>query len=962
MGEVRPLAMPWHPGDHLPPAPALTMQPPATPTTETARVAVLHGLAVLDTPAEERFDAITQTVRQLFGVPIALVSLVDVSRQWFKSRQGLDASETPRDVSFCGHAILGDEVFVVENALADARFRDNPLVTGPPHVVFYAGMPLSTPDGHKVGTLCIIDHVPRTFTASEAGQLRAIARWAERELMVTQERAAVAQGREMQRYLEAVRDHVIDGLITITERGIVEYLNPAASRMFGYSAPEVIGQNVRMLMPEPYHSEHDGYLHRFATTGERRVIGIGRTVVGRRKDGTTFPMELAVSEVPVASGRRYAGITRDISERKATEEQLHQTLSLQRAILDGAAYSIISTDPHGEILTFNPAAERMLGYAADEIVRKTSPAIFHDSEEVAARAAELTAELGRPVAPGFEAFVSKAVLGPPDEREWTYIRKDGSRFRVLLSITTLRNRDGSVLGFLGIGYDLTERESLERAKEEFISTVSHELRTPLTSIVGSLGLVTGGAAGELPPKATTLLDIAHNNAKRLVRLINDMLDLDKVASGRMRFELRSHALAPLLTQAIEANRAYAAPLGVELALDQRVPDVEVSVDADRFQQVLSNLLSNAAKFSPAGSVVSLTARFAAGRLAVAVQDRGRGIPGEYHDRVFQKFWQADSSDTRQKGGTGLGLSITKALVEGMHGNIEFESVPGVGTTFTFRLPATPVARGLMPVVASPALGGRPRVLVCEDDVDVAHLLQMMLEEDGYAVAVAYDAEQAVERLATATYDAVTVDIGLPGGRSGLDLIRDMRANPATTDVPVIVVSANASSGRLALSGGFVIVDWIGKPIDRVRLAAALRRATAEMGGRARVLHVEDDDDLREVVRSLLADIANVTPVATLTEAQAALRRERFDLILLDLGLPDGPGQELLATVNRLVPPPSVLVFAGTDIPVDVEAMVAATLAKATTTNDQLLATIRRLAFTTFGAPGQEPGGTLSTGD
>lgn len=936
------------------------MQPPATPTTETARIAALHSLAVLDTPSEERFDAITKTVRQLFGVPIALVSLVDVNRQWFKSRQGLDAPETPRDVSFCAHAILGDEVFVVENALVDARFHDNPLVTGPPHVVFYAGMPLSTPDGHKVGTLCIIDHVPRTFTAAEAAQLRTIARWAERELAVTQERAAIAQGLEVQRYLEAVRDNVIDGLITISEHGIVEYLNPAASRMFGYRPSEVIGQNVRMLMPEPYHSEHDGYLDRFARTGERRVIGIGRTVVGRRKDGSTFPMELAVSEVPLPSGRRFAGITRDITDRVAAEEQLHETLSLQRAILSGAAYSIISTDPQGGVLTFNPAAERMLGYAADEIVGKTSPAIFHDPDEVVARAAELSAELGRPVAPGFEVFIAKAVLGAPDEREWTYIRKDGSRFRVLLSVTALRNRDGTVMGFLGIGYDLTERLSLERAKEEFISTVSHELRTPLTSIVGSLGLVTGGAAGSLPPKATTLLDIAHSNARRLVRLINDMLDLDKAASGRMRFDLRPHALAPLLAQAIEANRAYATPLRVELVLDEGVPDVQVSVDADRFQQVLSNLLSNAAKFSPPGSVVVLSAQYAAGRVAVAVRDRGTGIPVEHHDRVFQKFWQADSSDTRQKGGTGLGLSITKAMVESMHGAIAFESVPGEGTTFTVTLPATAMRMESSPDAVPAAPDGRPRVLVCEDDVDVARLLEMMLEQDGYAVDLAYDADQAEAQLRTTAYAAVTVDIGLPG-RGGLDLIRDLRADPDTKDVPVIVVSANAESGRLSLGGGFAVVDWIGKPIDRERLAAALRQATTGRGSRTHVLHVEDDDDLREVVRTQLADAAIVTPAATLREAEAALRRERFDLILLDLGLPDGAGQDLLPRLSELDPPPLVLVFSGGEIPAEVEEAVAATLVKTATTPDQLLATIRRLARAASGASAPGPSATHRTG-
>lgn len=938
------------------------MQSPAIPANETARVNALRELGVLDTPAEERFDAITRTVRALFGVPIALVSLVDVNRQWFKSRQGLDVPETPRDVSFCSHAILGDDVLVVENALADARFSDNPLVTGPPHVIFYAGMPLSTPDGHKVGTLCLIDQSPRTFGPEQVAQLRAIARWAERELTVTRELAAVARAREVQRYLEAVRDHVVDGLITITEAGIVESVNPAAIRMFGYSPAEIIGHNVKLLMPEPYHSEHDGYLSRYARTGERRVIGVGRTVLGRRKDGSTFPMELAVSEVPLESGRRFAGITRDISERVAAAAQLNETLLLQRAILDGAAYSIISTEPNGTILTFNRAAERLLGYTAEDVVGKTSPAIFHDVDEVVRRAAELTEELGRPVEPGFDAFIAKALLGPPDEREWTYIRKDGVRVPVQLSVTALSGDDGRVLGFLGIGYDLTERRALERAKQEFISTVSHELRTPLTSIVGSLGLVTGGAAGELPARVRTLLDIAHNNARRLVRLINDMLDLDKAASGRMRFDLRAQPLGPLLSQAIEANRAYAKPLGVDLALEPGVPEVEVSVDADRFIQVLSNLISNAAKFSPAGSTVQVSATFGTGLVAVRVRDHGPGIPAEFRERIFQKFSQADSSDSRQKGGTGLGLSIAKAMIEAMHGSIDFSDAPGGGTTFTMRLPAavSTAMAASADTAAAPPPDGELRILVCEDDADVARLLKLMLQEDGYGVDIAPDADRAWDRLRSRAYDAVTVDIGLPG-RSGTELIRELRAHPATADLPVIVISANVSSGRLALNGGVAVIDWISKPIDRARLATALRRATAAAGGRVRVLHVEDDSDLREVVRNLLVDVASVTPVATLADAEAALRLERFDLVLLDLGLPDGSGRDLLHSINAIVPPPSVLVFSGTEVPADVEAAVSATLLKTATSNEQLLSTIRRLARPDNGAAGRGRRGAALVG-
>jgi signal transduction histidine kinase len=262
------------------------------------------------------------------------------------------------------------------------------------------------------------------------------------------------------------------------------------------------------------------------------------------------------------------------------------------------------------------------------------------------------------------------------------------RTPVTLRVTCqpLVDSDGRRSGAIGLARDISDAKRADRLKREFVSVVSHELRTPLTSIRGSIGLVAAGTAGELPAKAKQLLDIAYRNTDRLAALINDILDIEKIEAGKTLLELRPTLLAPVLEQAIEANVGYAANYEVRLHLHQPAPHALVQVDAHRLLQVLANLLSNAAKFSPRGAVVDVTATVIEHRVRVCVRDDGPGIPLEFRSHIFQKFSQADGSDTRNQSGTGLGLAISKALIERMHGTIGFESEPGCGALFFFELP------------------------------------------------------------------------------------------------------------------------------------------------------------------------------------------------------------------------------------------------------------------------------------
>lgn len=503
-------------------------------------------------------------------------------------------------------------------------------------------------------------------------------------------------------------------------------------------------------------------------------------------------------------------VIRDVKARTQIEEQLRETTTLQRAILDSANYSIVSVDPNGIIRTFNTAAQKWLQYEAAEVIGKHTPELFHDRAEIEARAEVLSKELGRPVAPGFETFVAKARSGKLDEMEWTYIRKDGSRFPVLLSITVLYDTWGQVTGFMGVasditarkqaeealrkaeetfrtllqessdivviltpegvmryvspaverlvgykvdhltggnvfeyihaddvgqareslrntsqtpGYavplelrlrrpdgsyvwieliannllhdphiqgvvinarDVTTRHEMEQMKRDFISTVSHELRTPLTSIHGALGLLASGKLGDVPVKGQRMLEIAVKNTDRLVRLVNDILDIERMDSGAIRMEMKPVDAGELLSHSADVMRSMAEAAGVQLKVAAH--NVTIHADSDRLTQMFTNLLSNAIKFSPRGGVVRLGAEQKGRLLHFTVSDQGRGIPQNKLESIFERFQQVDASDSREKGGTGLGLSICRLIARQHGGRIWAESTLDHGSTFHVELP------------------------------------------------------------------------------------------------------------------------------------------------------------------------------------------------------------------------------------------------------------------------------------
>ncbi|MES2068878.1 MAG: ATP-binding protein [Pseudomonadota bacterium] len=346
-----------------------------------------------------------------------------------------------------------------------------------------------------------------------------------------------------------------------------------------------------------------------------------------------------------------------------------------KLILENSTDAFVMVGPNGQIRDWNAQAERSLGWTREEVLGKQLLELIippAQLDAVVARITHLDDDAG-----GRGVVVHKRV-------EIDSVHKNGSVIPMEISIASLYDADGYA-GHVFLR-DISERRKVDALKNEFISTVSHELRTPLTSIHGSLGLVLGGVTGDLPDKANQLLNVAHRNSERLIRLINDILDIEKIESGNMSFAFKTCSLPVLIQQALELSAFYGQQYGVQFQLEQPVPEVRISVDQDRLIQVMINLLSNAAKFSHAAGKVEIAARLTGRRVRVTVTDHGCGIPLESHDKIFQKFSQVDGSDRRKKGGTGLGLSICKSIIEQMYGTIGFESALEIGSSFYFELP------------------------------------------------------------------------------------------------------------------------------------------------------------------------------------------------------------------------------------------------------------------------------------
>ena len=531
----------------------------------------------------------------------------------------------------------------------------------------------------------------------------------------------------------------------------------------------------------------------------------------------------------------------------ADAHRLLKAGALQNAILTSANFSIIATDEKGIIQLFNVGAERMLGYQAVEVVNKISPSDIHDPQEVRARAKALTEELGTVITPGFEALAYKASREIEDIYELTYMRKDGSRFPAIVSITALRDDYGCIIGYLLIGTDNSVRKRVEselkeamaaaekanHAKSDFLSSMSHELRTPLNAILGFAQLLETGAPTPTPTQKRNI-DQILKAGWYLLELINEVLDLALIESGKLTLSNEPVSLAEVMIECRAMIEPQARQRGIGMTFSRF--DIPRFIDADRtrVKQVLINLLFNAIKYNrPQGAVAVECTLVAPNGIRISVRDTGIGLSPEQLGQLFQPFNRLGKEATAEEG-TGIGLVVTKRLVELMGGKIGATSTVGEGSVFWVEFVLSAPPQSLTPeedhISASRPLSaeGAPKrtLLYVEDNPANLELVeQLVARRPDLRLLSAADGSLGIEYARACLPEVILMDINLPG-LSGIEAMKILRADPITAHIPIIALSANAVPRDIqkALEAGFF--NYITKPIVVGQFMDALDAALA----------------------------------------------------------------------------------------------------------------------------------------
>lgn len=589
-----------------------------------------------------------------------------------------------------------------------------------------------------------------------------------------------------------------------------------------------------------------------------------------------------LSEANEALTKENAERRRAETEAADAQRRIREQHAELLATLDVVPAALVIMNPDSSIRLQNKAAEHLLGAPPET---REARCRYFERFTVRDRAGRLV-PLDE-IAP-MRALSGAEVVGEELEVE----RPDGRRTDILVGAAPLRGDRGEITGVVAGFQDISRLKELDRIKDEFVAIVSHEMRTPLTAILGALQLL---VAENAVPEAENreLLEVALKSCQRLVRIVNDMLDLSKMEAGRMHFRLVPLDVEPLVRLAAEGVEAIAREAGIAVVCEVDAEVAIVQGDRDRLTQALVNLLSNAIKFAPSGSVVTLAARNVPAGVEMSVTDRGPGIAPNDIPRLFHKFQQLDSPGTRRVGGTGLGLSITKGIVEEHGGTIAVDSTVGVGTTFTITLPRQGVAplagSGLPGTAAAQPVAAAPTVLVVEENPLAREQLVHALDAAGYRTLEASSGSDAIDQVHQHHPDAIMTALTARNA-DGSAAVETLGQDPEAATIPVVITSAaTAEAGASTASA---------EPVDVSDLVARVARAL-EGRGSATILVADDEPEVRFVVRRTLERAGFAVVEATDgREALSAVAANPIDLVVLDLKMPNLHGYEVIRALRR----------------------------------------------------------------